>query len=103
MSIDTVHTVENMKNRCAACDKKIPAYFYKHDNSIKTRVFSTRRNFSRAAQFFFVCELSGRANGKKTKKKCAARGKFRLVKNSLYTGIDSEYGLLNVIRTQSHV
>ena len=47
------------------------------------RLFSTRRNFPRAAQFFFVCELSGRTNRKKTKKNCAARGKFRLVENSL--------------------
>ena len=44
MSIGTVHTVENMKNRCAACDKKIPAYFYKHDNSIKTTLSSIIRS-----------------------------------------------------------
>ena len=47
------------------------------------RNFSTRRNFPRAAEFFFVCELSGRTNRKKTKKNCAARGKFRLVENGL--------------------
>ena len=55
----------------------------KYSCVILLRLFSTRRNFPRAAQFFFVCELSGRTNRKKTKKNCAARGKFRLVENSL--------------------
>ena len=49
-------------------------------------MFSTRRNFPPAAEFFFVCERSGRTNRKKTKKNCAARGKFRLVENGLKSG-----------------
>ena len=43
---------------------------------------ATKRNIPRA-EFFFVCELSGRANLKKTKKNSAPRGTFRLVENSL--------------------
>ena len=37
-------------------------------------IFRAQRNFPRAAEFFFVCELSGRTNRKKTKKICAAHG-----------------------------
>ena len=50
------------------------------------RLFSTRRNFPGAAQLFFVCELPGKTNRKKTKKNCAAHGKLRLVENSLNGG-----------------
>ena len=32
-----------------------------------------------------MCELSGRTNRKNSKKNCAARGKYRLVENSLKT------------------
>ena len=70
------------------------------------RLFSTRRNFPRAAQFFFVCELSGKTNLKKTKKNCAARGKFRLVENSLYSGTVkckiSKYFMLPSIEPNVH-
>ena len=52
-------------------------YFTK--STSPSRLFSARRNFPHAAEFFFVCELSGRTNRKKTKKNCAARGKFSLV------------------------
>ena len=68
----------------------LPALFSPRQSSVciysmrTLRSFSTRRNFPRVVQLFFVCELSGRTN-RKTKKYCAARGKFRLVENSLYT------------------
>ena len=55
-----------------------------HDYAVEhLRLFSTRRNIPRGAEFFFVCELSGRTNLKKTKKISAPRGIFRLVENSL--------------------
>ena len=51
--------------------------------NIWSRLFSTRRNIPRGAEFFFVCELSGRINLKKTKKNSDPHGIFRLVENSL--------------------
>ena len=47
------------------------------------RLFSTRRNFPRAAQFFFVFFRLVLPESSQTKKNCAAPGKFRLVENSL--------------------
>ena len=44
---------------------------------------STRRNFPRAAQFFFVFFRLVLPENSHTKKNCAARGIFRLVENSL--------------------
>ena len=50
-----------------------------------SRLFSTKRNIPRGAEFFFVCELSSRTNSKKTKKISAPRGIFRkTVENRLY-------------------
>ena len=48
------------------------------------RRFSTKRNIPGGAEFFFVRELSGRTNLKKTEKNSAPSGIFRLVENSLY-------------------
>ena len=42
-------------------------------NMLVLRLFSTKRNIPRGAEFFFVCELSDRANLKKTKKNSAPR------------------------------
>ena len=56
-----------------------------HINRAVLRLFSTRQNFLHAAEFFFVCELSGRTNRKKTKKNCVVCVKFCLVENGLNT------------------
>ena len=42
------------------------------------RLFSARRNFPRAAQFFFVFFRLVQPESPQTKKNCAPRGKFRL-------------------------
>ena len=53
------------------------------------RLFSTRRNFPRAAQFFFVFFPLVQPESTQTKKNCAARGKFRPVENSLYCAYEA--------------
>ena len=62
----------------------------------RQRLFSTGRNFPRAAQFFFVCEPSARTNRKKTKKNCAENSAqwktaFKPLLNGFFSGLTSRY------------
>ena len=63
------------------------AVFVSEKRYLCKRLFSTKWSIPRGAEFFFVCELSGRTKSKKTTTNSAPRGIFRLVENNLNVAV----------------